>query len=379
MEHKIRILNPFITTGYVSSDYFCDREKETADILQLLQNGNHIAIISPRRYGKTDLIRHCFSQKEISENYYTFIIDIYSTKSFSDMVNQLGKTILNTLRSRGEKAWNSFLSFLLSIRGGITYDACGNPTWSLSVGDIDSPHTTLDEIFRYLQNADKPCLVAIDEFQQVTKYNDDSIEAALRTHIQCTSNAHFLFCGSQQHLMGTIFTSSGRPFYQSVTLYSLQRISLDKYKAFCLHHFHTAGKELQDGVVETVYEQFDGVTYYLQRIMNELYSITPAQNTCLCSDVETAVRTIIANASTIYEDLLYQLPAKQLSILNAIAKDGKVKNITSGAFAKKHSLLSPSSVKSAIPALLDKGLITYELGYYKLHDKFLEIWIRERF
>jgi len=63
--------NPFITTGYLSAKYFCDREQETTDLLRFLQNGNNVALVSPRRYGKTDLIRHCFAQKGIVDNYYT--------------------------------------------------------------------------------------------------------------------------------------------------------------------------------------------------------------------------------------------------------------------------------------------------------------------
>ena len=67
--------NPFITTGYIGAAYFCDREKETEDLVRLLTNGNNVALISPRRYGKTDLLRHCFAQKEIADRYYTFIVD----------------------------------------------------------------------------------------------------------------------------------------------------------------------------------------------------------------------------------------------------------------------------------------------------------------
>ena len=71
--------NPFVTSGYAGDEYFCDRKQETKDIVSLLTNGNNIALISSRRIGKTDLIRHCFAQKEIAKTYYCFIIDIYST------------------------------------------------------------------------------------------------------------------------------------------------------------------------------------------------------------------------------------------------------------------------------------------------------------
>ena len=81
------MINPFVTNGYVGAEYFCDRVQETSDIVSLLRNGNNLALISPRRYGTTDLIRHCFDQEEIKDKYYTFIIDIYSMKSLAEMVS----------------------------------------------------------------------------------------------------------------------------------------------------------------------------------------------------------------------------------------------------------------------------------------------------
>lgn len=176
--------------------FFCDRVQETKDIVELLRNGNNLALISPRRYGKTDLIRHCFNQDEIKGNYYTFIIDIYSTKSLADMVNKMGKTILETLKPKGKRAWESFLDVVHSLQAGVIYDGAGLPSLTLSVGDIVNPNNTLDEIFDYLRNADKPCLVAIDEFQQILKYEDDNVEVALRTYVQYCSNANFVFMGS---------------------------------------------------------------------------------------------------------------------------------------------------------------------------------------
>ena len=170
------MINPFVTNGYAGSAYFCDRIQETKDINAWLLNGNNIALISPRRYGKTDLIRHCFAQKEIKERYYTFIIDIYSTKSLSEMVNKMGRTILEVLKPKGKRHWELFLNVVHSLKAGITYDALGQPSWNVSVGEIANPNNTLEEIFHYLQQADKPCLVAIDEFQQILKYNDTNVE-----------------------------------------------------------------------------------------------------------------------------------------------------------------------------------------------------------
>lgn len=374
--HSIMIENPFVTNGYAGANYFCDREKETQDIIQLLSNGNNIALISPRRYGKTDLIRHCFDQEIIKDRYYTFIIDIYSTKSLAEMVNKMGKTILESLKPKGRKVWESFLNIVHSLKAGISYDMEGLPSLTMSVGDIVNPNNTLDEIFSYLKKADKPCLVAIDEFQQIQKYDDTTVEAALRTYVQYCSNANFVFMGSQRHLMGSMFVSPNRPFYQSVTILNLQLITLEKYWSFCEKHFSNAGKSIDKEVVEQLYAKFYGVTFYLQKVMNVLFMKTSMGEHCHADDLQPAIDYIINFTSQTYEDLLYQLPEKQRLVLIAICKEGKATQITSGKFAKKYGLVSPSAVKSAVNALLDRDLITQEKGIYEIYDKFLEIWMK---
>jgi hypothetical protein len=372
------IINPFVTNGYAGPAYFCDRVNETKDITSLLRNGNNIALISPRRYGKTDLIRHCFEQQEIKDQYYTFIIDIYSTKSLSDMVNKMGRAILDVLKPKGKKHWETFLNIVHSIKAGISFDAMGQPSWDVSVGDISNPNNTLDEIFHYLQQADKHCFVAIDEFQQILKYGDTNVEAALRTYVQYCSNANFVFMGSQRHLMGAMFVSPNRPFYQSVTVMNLDLIDLDKYWEFARMHFEKAGKTLDRALVEQLYARFEGVTFYLQKVMNVLYMRTSEGGHCGVEDLQPAIDYIVDFTQSTYEDLMYQLPEKQSLVLKAIADDGKVSQITSGKFSKRHGLPSPSAVKSAVNALLDKDLITQTKGVYQVYDKFLEIWLQRQ-
>ena len=371
-------MNPFVTNGYAGPEYFCDRVQETEDISKWLRNGNNIALISPRRYGKTDLIRHCFEQKEIKDHYHTFIIDIYSTKSLSEMVNKMGRTILEVLKPKGKRHWEAFLNIVYSLHAGITFDAMGQPSWNMSVGDIVNPNNTLDEIFHYLQQADKHCLVAIDEFQQILKYSDTNVEAALRTYVQYCSNANFVFMGSQRHLMGAMFVSPNRPFYQSVTVMNLNLIALEKYWDFCKKHFEKAGKTIDKELVEQLYDQFEGVTFYLQKVMNVLFMQTAKGAHCGIADLQLAINYIIDFTQSTYEDLMYQLPEKQSIVLKAIAEDGKAQQITSGMFVKKHSLISSSAVKSAVNALLNKDLVTQNKGVYQVYDKFLELWLKRQ-
>lgn len=370
--------NPFITNGYAGAEYFCDRVKETETIVNLLTNQNNIALISPRRMGKTDLIRHCLAQPDIKNKYYTFEVDIYSTSSLNDFINVFGKAVLETLRTKGRTVWEGFLNMLSSVRSEISFDINGNPVWGLGLGNIVNPATTLSEIFAYLQNADRPCIVAIDEFQQILKYPDgEKVEASLRTYIQHCSNANFIFSGSHRHLMSGMFVTPSRPFYQSVTIINLQPIPLDKYIEFCQQKFNAVGKCLNVDVVETIYNRFNSTTMYLQKVMNILYSSTPEGATCTVDMIDIAVDTLLNLASDTYETILSQMPEKQRNLFLAISAEGKASSISGGQFVRKYRLISSSSVLSAVKGLLDKDFITQDKGIYSTYDLFFVEWLRK--
>lgn len=371
--------NPFITTGYEGPEYFCDREKETEYITTLLKNGNNIALISPRRIGKTDLIRHCFAQKEIQSNYYVFVIDIYSTTTLNDFVNTLGKNILKELRSKGKTAWNHFVTQLKSLKSEISFDSNGQPSWNIGFGTIENPATTLEEIFSYLNSADKHCLIAIDEFQQISKYPDaNNVEATLRTYIQQCTNANFVFSGSQRHIMDNMFNSASRPFYQSVTTINLSPIPLDKYKEFVRNNFEKSKRHIDEMVIEETYTRFRSTTAYMQKIMNLSFASTMEGETCTIETLDSTINTLLDFSSDTYESLLYQMPEKQKNVLFAIAKEQYAKNISSAEFVKKNNLLSASSVVSATKGLLDKDLITQDKNTYMVYDQFFVLWLKRK-
>ena len=371
--------NPFVTNGYAGPEYFCDRVEETALLTNLLTNGNNVALMSPRRVGKTDLMKHCFQQDDVRDNYYCFIIDIYATNSLRDFVNMFGKSILEALKPKGRKVWESFLSTLLSVRSEISFDINGNPVWGLGVGSMTPPQTTLDEIFAYLRSADNHCLVAIDECQQILYYTDRNVEAALRTQIQQCPNANFIFAGSQRHLMSDMFLSPARPFYQSVVPMSLYPISLERYWAFANPQFAKNGnRQVTYKVVETVYQRFEGITANVQRMMNMLYMLTPKGETCDIDMIDRAIDTYLQLSSEYYAELLRQMPEKQRNVFLAIAAEGRVRSISGGKFAHKYHLPSASSVVSAVKGLLEKDFITQTDNVYYVYDRFFQLWLEKQ-
>lgn len=369
--------NPFIIGGYLSPHYFCDREQETELLVRNVTNGRNVVIISLRRMGKTGLIRHCFYQDIIKESYYTFFIDIYSTSSLREFVFALGKEIFEKLKPRGMKFIEKFFSVITSLRAGFKLDSItGEPTFDIGLGDIHAAEVTLDEIFAYLEQADKPCLVAIDEFQQIGTYGEKNVEAILRTKVQHCRNSHFIFAGSQKHVMMNMFNSPARPFYQSVNMMHLGSIPLDKYTPFVKELFEENGKEIEDEVVKMVYSFFEGHTWYVQLMFNELYILTHKGESCEASLIDIALKNIISMQEFTYQEIFSRLPEKQKEVLIAISKEKKAAGASSAAFIKRYRLSTPSSVQAALKGLMEKNLVEQEQNVYEVSDKLFGIWIR---
>lgn len=374
------LLNPFVVGRYVSDYYFCDREKETEFLTKQIMNGKNVALISPRRMGKTGLIRHCFNNEKIKNEFYTFFVDIYSSTSLPEFVYLLGKNIYEVLKPQ-KNAWKErFFQIISSLRMGFKLDAItGEPTFDIGLGDIQSPQITLDEIFNYLESADKPCIVAIDEFQQIGTYAEGNIEALLRTKIQQCRQTMFIFSGSKRHTMSNMFNSSSKPFYQSAITMGLSPIPADTYTMFACRMFEEREKRIKPDVVEKVYQKFDGCTWFVQMIMNELFALTGQNECCEEDKIDTAWDNVIMTQESSYKDLLSHLAPKQKMMLLAIAKEGEASEITSSAFIQKYKLTSASSVQAAITPLIKNDLITKEKNTYRVYDYFLAEWLRKEY
>ncbi len=371
-----KITNPFVIGKYVSEAYFCDRVEETAFLKKQVDNGRNTAIIAPRRLGKTGLIQHFFAQPDIAKRYHTIFIDIYSTNSLSEFVYLFGKTIYNELKPLHTKWAERFFTTIKSLRPGFKLDSVtGEPVFDIGLGSIEQPQTTIDEIFAYLEAADKPCIVAIDEFQQITNYSEKNVEALLRTKIQQCKQTLFIFSGSRRHLMSQMFNSPSKPFYQSVITTDLKPLDKKIYTDFACRLFKEYGKAISKALVEQIYDDYEGVTWYTQMLLNELFALTEKGGTCNAEYYSIAKRNVIQTQESSYKDTLANISAKQKPVLFAIAKEGKAINMTSAKFLKDNGLSSSSSVQSALKGLLEKDIITRTENGYRVYDYFFAEWL----
>lgn len=373
------IFNPFFIGRYVDKQYFCDREKDTETLVRHIINGRNVALISPRRLGKSGLIHHTFAQDSIKDRYTAIYVDIYAAKDLCEMVKALSEAIVKAVGQK--KSWHEkFFSFIKSLRVGFHIDAVsGEPSFDIGIGDIENPDKTIRELFDYMEASEKPCILAIDEFQQIREFPQTNTEALIRSLVQQCSRTSFIFCGSKRHTMTDIFYSPAKPFFQSVISQSLKPIPMETYVEFASRMFSQRGKILERGAAETIYKMFDGCTWYMQMMMNEMFALTKEGMICTTEYIDFAWDNIILAQEDRYQAILYGLAPKQKQLLQAIARDRTVEGITSSDFVKRHRLVSASSVQAALKPLLKNDIVTCEEGTYRIYDYFFADYLAKKY
>ena len=366
--------NPFIYKGYEGPDYFCDRERETEQMVGALRNGRNLTVISPRKIGKTGLIKHVFNHiKEANKDAICIYIDIFATQNLYDFVQVVGVAIVEEAVEREKSLVNKTFDMFRAWRPVLSYDSLtGSPTVSVSI-EPSREEYTLKSIFDHIEKLKKNVYIAIDEFQQIANYPEKGVEALLRSHIQF-SHAGFIFSGSRQHLMAEMFNSPKRPFFQSTEFVNLQPLSETTYYEFSRRFFEKRKGNLSEDVFHDVYQRFGGHTWYVQFVMNRLYETTKR-----AESIEQSNQVILSLVDTLapqYEMMMTLLTTNQVNLLKAIAKEHKIAKPQSSEFVNKHKLSSPSSVKTALDVLVDKELVYPEKDGYVVYDRFLAIWLQ---
>ena len=369
--------NPFIITAdYYGPEYFCDRQAETEALESNIANGRNTVLISSRRMGKSGLIAHVFNRAFVKSNFKTFSIDLYPTSSLAELILLLAKEITGPLKSKGQSLLESFLGIVKSLRPGFKVDPVnGQFVFDLSLGEIVKPVDSLKEIFQYLEGSEVPCLVSMDEFQQIAEYPDNNVLELLRTYVQKCKHTWFIFAGSDRRMMEKLFNNPSEPFYMSCSPLYLDAIQYENYLAFARHHFEAAGKSLQEESFKQVYELFDGHTWYVQRLMNEMFAWTKPGEVADAQMASDALTFVIKTYARTFQEQMSSYPEAQKQLLIAIAKDGKAEQVTSVAFCKKHSMKSPSTVQSALRVLHDKGIVRKDGTTYSVTNRLFGIWL----
>lgn len=333
--------NPFVIYGYKGAEYFCDRKKETELMIQALSNERNIVLISPRRIGKTGLIHHVFEQIGQQEpDTQCFYLDINATRSLSQFIQLLGKTVI--------------------------------PTFSITVSPKQGEES-LNHIFEYLKQSGKRIYIAIDEFQQIAEYPEGGAEALLRSYIQFLPNVYFIFAGSKQHIMTDMFLSAKRPFYQSSQIVNLPLIDMQEYHAFANHWMQEKDLQMDADTFAYLYNKVDGQTWYIQDILNRLYQNGKEITT---AEIDSVVNDLVNEQEVAFINYYDSLTDNQAALLSAIAQEKAIASILSQEFISRYNLPAASSISLALKTLLNREFVYKYDGKYIIYDRFFGMWLR---
>jgi uncharacterized protein len=371
---KTEITNPFVTGGYLSPVFFCDRAEETKKLLDAILSRRNITLISLRRMGKTGLLRHIKYQLERTKKSFTVIyVDLLPTMNVNEMLNTVSSALYRVRKSE-RNFLERMLNYMSSLRPRLTMDPLtGEPSIELKLESPSDISSGLEQIMKLISEIKQNIVFMFDEFQQIANYPEKNIEALLRSVIQTYPAVPFIFSGSSKHMLENMFMSPEKPFYQSSELMYLDRMRENDYRNFILENFDQGRRSIDENSITKVFEWTRLHTYYVQYVCNLLYE----KGSKKIKDIEVndIFHQIITDFEPHFINYRNLLPAHQYRLLKAIGVEDGVTQPTSGNFINRNDLTSASSVSTSLKALADKEMIVYDKEKWKVYDVFLSRWL----
>jgi uncharacterized protein (DUF2164 family) len=368
------MFNPFITKGYVSPEYFCDRENETSRIMSEAYNSSNITVFSQRKMGKTGLIMHSINKLQ-DEKFKCIYFDVITTKTLSDFVEEFGKAFLNQGISKSHKIINKASRLFKAFSPVVSTDPITNSlSFELKLNRPDALEYDLDNICDFIKKSEEKYFIAIDEFQQIVNYPEKNTEELLRSKIQFLNNSSFVFSGSKKDMLLSMFGSYSKPFYQSTTFLELKPIDKDVYSNFIIYNFAKNDIRIDNKSLEFIFEKSRGITYFVQLFCHYLWN--HGNKKINLELTKLIFNRIIDERKSYYDNLATLLTRRQFGLLKALAKESGIKQPMSNEFLSSYYLGSASTVKTALDFLFDKEFIYKEDGHYYLTDVLLSEWLK---
>lgn len=366
--------NPFLISGYHSPAYFCDRKEETTRLLSHIQNGQNVTLTSVRGIGKTGLIKHLFYN--LPAGWKGIYADILATENLQGFLSVITTAVLNAVpekESLGKKIW----TFVKSMRPIISFDPLTNlPQASFELRQADT-EMHISSIMQFLEKQDFNIVIAIDEFQQITRYPEKNTDAWLRSVIQHLTNVRFIFAGSQQHIINDMFSLPSGPFFRSTALLSIDKIDKDEYRDFIAEGFRRHGRSVSDKIIDDMLIWSCLHTYYVQLICNRVFAM--GQKKINETTWKEEAYKLLKEQENIFFNYRNMLTNPQWQLMKAVAQEGIVTAPTSKDFIGRYKLGSPATVLRSLNSLTKNELLYSAFTsdgsvYYSIYDILFRRW-----
>ncbi|MBR5824393.1 MAG: ATP-binding protein [Paludibacteraceae bacterium] len=369
----------FIFGVATSGENFTDRKNETKRLLLNFQQGINTILISPRRIGKTSLVRKVCELAQ-SDDLKIVYLDIFSCRSDREFYDAFATAILRQTSSKLEEWIDNAKRFLSRITPKFSIGTDPMTDFSVSL----ELNTKSEDVTDILQLPEKIALekgikivVCIDEFQQISEFSDSKIfQKRLRTVWQLQENVSYCLFGSKKHLMNELFERRSLPFYKFGDALYLQKIDTEDWVKYICERFEVTNKSISPSLAEKIAKRVDNHSSYVQQLAWLVWVHTDKIATE--ENFEGAWQDLLDQNTPLFEKQTENLTMYQLNFLKAII-DGVSKEFTTKNVLEKYNLGTSSSVAVVKRALIKKELIDIEKKEIVISDIVLKEWLKREF
>lgn len=374
--------NPFKFGSVVTGGDFADRRRELAELARELMEGQHLFLLSPRRYGKTSLILATLESLG-SRGALAAYVDTFRTTTPVQLLELMAQAVLRAAESRPERLLRLAMELLGRLHPQVGADATGKPTLSLDIGT--SPRSVLalqEEVLalpeRLAEKRKRRLVIAFDEFQEMQRFPGAGLEKAMRSHFQHHRRVSYLFAGSRQSVLQDMATRERSPFYKFGRVMSLGPIPQGEFSPFLEARFKRGRLGVSVDVLAAILSAADDVPYNVQRLCHQLWDMLAGKADRITEgDIGRAIAIILDQDAPYFSTAWDRLSLHQRQVLQAVARAGG-RNVFASDFLTVHRLGSHSSVQTSLRQLLKEQILLKVNGEYRIADSFFREWIGTR-
>lgn len=367
----------FIYGMSVEGKNFTDRELETKRLQLNFENGMNSILISPRRIGKTSLVKKVKSLTENQERIVVFM-DIYKCRSEYEFYEKFASSVIQATSTKMDQMVQTAKEFIMSITPRITYSQDPGTEYTLSLGitpKMNTPEEILDLPERIALKKGIQMVVCIDEFQQIGEMPDSlTVQKTIRSVWQHHRNVCYCLFGSKQHLMNNLFYSRKMPFYQFGDMFFLKKIPTEKWVPFITSRFKDAGKQISEKLAERICQTVDNYSSYVQQLAWNVFVVSDSIVTE--QSFQEGMEATFAQVTPFFVELTANLTTYQMNLLRAICsgfhEDFGKKDVTS-----HYDLGSRSNLVKLKKALIEREIIEQTEDGLFISDPLFERWFKQ--
>ena len=366
----------FIYGMSVEGKNFTDRELETKRLQLNFENGMNSILISPRRIGKTSLVKKVKSLTENQERIVVFM-DIYKCRSEYEFYEKFASSVIQATSTKMDQMVQTAKEFIMSITPRITYSPDPGTEYTLSLGitpKMNTPEEILDLPERIAQKKGIQMVVCIDEFQQIGEMPDSlTVQKTIRSVWQHHRNVCYCLFGSKQHLMNNLFYSRKMPFYQFGDMFFLKKIPTEKWVPFITSRFKDAGKQISEKLAERICQTVDNYSSYVQQLAWNVFVVSDSIVTE--QSFQEGMEATFAQVTPFFVELTANLTTYQMNLLRAICS-GFHEDFGKKDVPSHYDLGSRSNLVKLKKALIEREIIEQTEDGLFISDPLFEHWFK---